>query len=245
MDSLADAEPFNPSLLDEPSADATGMVNPPEHVCGTCEQEIVRGEDGVSLRGKMPRFHPDCKPKSAGRSSVTGTTRVVKVSKADEAIAVQVEIAIEQARRAIAKAVGLLSLVDPYDAFVLHINAPEILDNLRFVMMRFEWLRSAATGVQTGGSLFGLVLAVLTTALPIMAHHNLIPAKRVAQILINLPFLIQRLQKAVADGDDESVQHELLRRIQEEHKRQTERQMRQRTEAESANVGSTTSGEVS
>jgi hypothetical protein len=127
-------------------------------------------------------------------------------------------------------------LIDPYDAFVLHINAPEILDNLRFVLMRFEWARNLATGAQTGGSVFGLVLSILTTVLPIMAHHGLIPVKRATQIIINIPFFMLRLQRAVADGNDEDVQEELLRRISEEGKREAEKRMRQQTE-ETTNGG--------
>lgn len=235
MDNLPDPDPFNTGPPSELPPDETGILNPPENACEICGEEVVRGEDGVSLRGRIPKMHPSCKASVKGssggeRRSVTGTTRVVKVSKKDEEIAVQVELAIEQARRHIAKAVGLLSLVDPYDAFVIHINAPEILDNLRFVLMRFEWLRNAATGAQTGGSVLGLILAVLTTVLPIMAHHGLIPGKKVANIILNIPFLLLRLQQAVANGNDEDIQNELMRRIAEEGRKAQERKMRQQTE---------------
>jgi hypothetical protein len=130
----------------------------------------------------------------------------------------------------------LLSIVEPYDAFVLHVNSIELLANLRVVLMRFEWARSAALNAQTGGSVFGLFLTMLTTALPILAHHNLIPAKKVAAILINLPIFMQRMQERAAENDGD-ITGELMRRIQEEQRKATEARMRRET-AESMKDGS-------
>lgn len=204
--------------------DDTSILNPAPNACIKCGQEIVR-EPGK--RGRLPKYHPECKPE---RKSVSGSARVIRVSKAEEIAAQQVEFAIERARRGLAKAVALLSLVDPYDALVVHVNSPEILDNLRGVLMRFEWLRSAASNVQTGGDIFGLVLAILTTLLPIAAHHKLIPSRKVASILVRMPLFMLRLQERLATGNEEEVKDELLHRVAEEGKRQTEARMRQQTE---------------
>lgn len=208
--------------------DETSVLNPPDNACPTCGLEVVRRP---GARGRTPKYHEECRPTAKQRRSVSGTARIKAVSKAEELAAAQVEYAVERARRGLAKAVALLALVDPYDALVVHINAPEILDNLRGVLMRFEWLRNAASNVQTGGDIFGLILALFTTFLPIAAHHGWIPSKKVATILIQMPVFMMRLQERIASGDEEEVKDELLKRVAEEGRKATEARMRQQTEA--------------
>lgn len=212
--------------------DKTEIINPPAKVCPTCGEEVLRTP---GQRGRVAKYHPECRPSKAA-TSISGSPRVVRVSKQEQIAAEQVEILIEQARTALGKAVMLLSIVEPYDAFVLHVNSIELLANLRVVLMRFEWARSAALNAQTGGSVFGLFLTMLTTALPILAHHNLIPAKKVAAILINLPIFMQRMQERAAENDGD-ITGELMRRIQEEQRKATEARMRRET-AESMKDGS-------
>ena len=215
------------SLADLPEAyelppDVTEQVNPPENVCPTCGLEIVRlpGE-----RGRRRKYHAECRP-SAQKSS--GPT-VVRVSKKDLETADQVERAIERARRGLGKCVAIVSLVDPYDAFVIHVNSEDLLDNLRPVLMRFDWARNVATNVSTAGSIFGLVLTIFTTLLPIGAHHGLIPNKKISQVLLSMPTFLLRLQESAAEQGEAGTTHELLRRAMSQMKEQTEARMRQAT----------------
>jgi hypothetical protein len=122
---------------------------------------------------------------------------------------------------------------------VLHVNSGELLDNLRPVLMRFPWLREQATNASTTASMFGLGITVFTTLLPIMAHHNLIPSKKVASILLNMPVFMLRLQERVAQSENGYVGEELLHRIAEESRKKQEAQMRQRTATEHVNASPT------
>lgn len=225
-----------PADLVETPLDKVELVNPPANTCPTCGELVVR-EPGS--RGRLPKYHPECRPSRAkGSTSVSGTGRVVRVGKAEQVAAEETEMVIERIRRAITKAVVLLSLVEPYDAFVIRINTPEILDNLRPLLMRFAKFRAFAVGADTGGSALGLILALLTTALPIAAHHGLIPSKKVAQIFLNIPVFMMRLQEKLSDGDEATLTEELFKRVQAESRRTEEARMREQSREESPYAGS-------
>jgi hypothetical protein len=214
-DSLPAAEEATP----EYPPDDTRQINPPEGVCEFCGEEIVREE---GKKGRLPKAHPECREhfrleQKAARAAagVSRGPRPVRVSAKDRLAAEEVEQALETARKGMLKAVGLMMLVDPYDAFVLHINSPDIIENLRPVLMRFPWLREQASGASVGASVFGLVIAIGTTLLPIAAHHKLIPGKLVTQILTQLPFVMQRMQEALKDNG-EDLTTTLMRRVKEQ-----------------------------
>jgi len=211
----------DPEFVESP--DSVEVVNPPANACLKCGEPIVR-EAGA--RGRLPKRHPWCRPE---RRTAGNASRVIRVGKEEEVKAAQVEILIEKARLALSKAVALASIVDPYDAFVIHVNAPEILDNLRAVLMSWDWLRKQAAMASTGGSLFGLVLCVFTTLLPIAAHHRLIPSRKLSQVLINMPMFLLRMQEAMAAGNEGDVTSELLRRVSEQQRVQQEAQMRRQS----------------
>jgi hypothetical protein len=205
-----------PDATELPPDDSTEILNAPTNTCPTCGEEVVR-EPGK--RGRVPKYHPECRP-SARRTSVTGTGRMVRANKKEQEAAEQVELMIEQCRRGIAKMVFILSIADPYCAFVIHVNTPEILDNLRPVLMKFEWLRRQANNASTGAAVLGLILSIFTTILPIAAHHGLVPGKKVALILMNMPIFLHRLQVRVAEQDPEALTTELLSRVHEERRAQ-------------------------
>src|SRR5690606_24488418 len=119
------------------------------------------------------------------------------------------------------KAVFMTAMVDPYDAMVIHINRGELIENLRPILMRFEWARKQFLNVQTGGSILGLVFTLACIALPIMAHHKLIPSQRLSVILLNLPTFLMKMQDAARniDGADEEITQTLLSRVMDAQKR--------------------------
>ncbi len=208
--------------------DDTRIINPSAGHCPECGLEIIR-EPGQ--RGRLPKYHPECKP-TGKRASVSGGGNVIRVSKAKQDVADQVEVFLEDLRRKLLKATMLLSVVDPYDAFVLHVNTPDLLDNLRAILMRYDWARKAAGIASTGGSVVGFVIALATTVLPIMAHHNLIPVKRVSAFLLNIPSMMLRMQQIAASGDDTDVTETLLQKMQQRMRAQQEEEMRRRREQE-------------
>jgi hypothetical protein len=205
--------------------DDTHLINPPERVCPGCGEEVVRVP---GTKGRLPKYHPECKP---AKGSVSSGPRTVRVSAKDRLIAEEIEAALEQVRVKLAKAVMLLSLADPYDAFVIHVNTPEILENLRPVLYRYAWMREAATNTSAGLSLLGLVVTLLTTALPIAAHHNLIPSKKVAQLMMAIPMIMKRMQENVGDNG-EDMGAVLMTRMREQLNKQNEARMRAQAQEE-------------
>ncbi len=224
-----------PADLVETPPDKVELINPPVNTCPECGEEVTRVPGS---RGRLPKYHPECRPSGRKSSSVTGTGRVVRVGKAEQIAAEQTEMVLERVRRALTKGVILLSLVEPYDAFVIRVNTPEIIDNLRPLLMRFEKLRAFAIGADTGGSAFGLILALLTTALPIAAHHGLIPSKKVAQIMLQIPAMMMRLQERLAEGDEGTLTDELFKRVQVKARLAEEARMREQSRQESPYAGS-------
>jgi len=238
QDSYWDAEAIGvPQLETEPqpeSADATEFMNPPPNACPTCGEEVVK-EPGQKRRRK---YHEECKPSARGRTAATGT-RAVRVVAKDREAAEQVELALDRMRTAIAKGVALLALVEPYDAFVLHVNSKELIENMRPILMRFPWLREQAGNATAIGSIVGLAITLCTTALPILAHHGFIPAKKVTPFLIQIPVIMQRMQQRLADAEQghEDMGEELLARLAEEQNKRRHAEMKRQG---GENVGAST-----
>lgn len=215
----------------EPSpADRTEQINPPANVCPTCGEEVVRRP---GQRGRVAKYHPECKPgRGAQGEAVGGSPRAVRVSKTEQLAAEQTEMILFSLSAKLTKAAMLLALVDPYDALVLRVNTEELIANLRPVLMRYPKFRAILSGVDTGGSLFGLLLTVATTLLPIAAHHNMVPVKKAATFLLNLPFVMLRMQQTVAQNG-EGLTESLFSQVMAEAKKQREEAQRRKTAEES------------
>lgn len=190
-DSLPDAQP----VVDLPPApeskpDRTEAVEP--GTCAVCREPIVR-EPGS--RGRMPKYHPDCRPlKSAGSSAAATSRRNSKAeAEADEAIAAFKGLVV--------KAAMMLAVADKYDAFCIMVSLPQICDNLRGVLIRYDSFRKEFLGIKGGGSIIGLGVSVLMLALPIASHHGLIPSASVAKLLVNMPFTLHKIQQKLAEGE--------------------------------------------
>lgn len=228
----ADLPPAEDEILPD---DQTDLINPPKNACAGCGEEIIRVPGS---KGRLPKYHPECKPERGSRAPAG--QRAIRVSKAEQVAAEEVEAALENARRGLLKLVVFLSLADPYDALVINVNSKDFLDNLRPVLMRFPALRKGASDATTIGSVFGLALTVITTVLPIMAHHNLIPKGKISQILLGLPMTMVKMQERMSRADNsEDLSQELLYRVAEETKRATEARMKAKTAAESVNASYT------
>ena len=210
--------------------DDTTLLNAASNVCPVCGDVVERVPGS---RGRLPKYHPECRPTKSTRSS---SPRTLKVSKAEEQAAIETERILEHLASRLTKAVMLLAIVEPYDALVLRIGTPDLLDNLRPVLMRYDKLRAFAGATDTGGSVFGLVMAIASIALPIAAHHKLIPSKRVAQFLLQAPMFMLSIQKRMADGNEETLTDDLMKLTQEKERIKREAHMRARTAEESVSA---------
>lgn len=233
-DSLGENAPilddgYTDTIDEPPSTDATRLLNVSVNACPTCGEPIERPP---GTKGRSPKYHPDCRPSAQRRGSSNGP-RAVRVAKGEQLAAEQTEQILEQIRRRLMKATLMLAIVEPYDAMVIRINTPELLDNLRPALLRYERFRIFMLGAEGGASVLGLVLTIATTLLPIAAHHGLIPAKKVAQILLQIPLFMHSMQQKISQGSDDEVTDDIVRRAQEQSRLQREARMRAATAEES------------
>ena len=179
--------------------------------CAGCGEPIVR-EPGA--RGRMPKYHPDCRPlKSASTSAATTTRRNGKA----EAEADQCIVAFQQL---ITKTAVMLSVIDRYDAFCVMVALPQICDNLRGVLVRYDSLRKEWLAMKTGGSIIGLVLTVIMLVLPIAAHHGLLGRSNMAKVMVEMPFTLLKIQQQLKEGSEAltAMMAEQLKRAAEENR---------------------------
>jgi hypothetical protein len=159
--------------------------------CAACGDPIVR-EPGS--RGRLPKYHPDCRP--ARNSPRTGTRRSATRAEAET------DEVLVLLHGWFTKAALMLSMADPYDGFVVMVQLPAIEANLRGVLLRYDGFRRDLLAMRSGGSIVGLVLSLLMVALPIAAHHKLIRAKILADILQKAPFTMWKLNQRLAEGTE-------------------------------------------
>jgi len=53
-----------------------------------------------------------------------------------------------------------------------------------------------------GGSAFGLAASLMFIVLPVAAHHGLIPSRKIAELLVNLPFAMLKLAEQVKESEE-------------------------------------------
>ena len=207
------------SIVDNTSTDDTRELNAGKP-CKHCGEPIYR-EAGA--RGRAPSYHPECRPSAQRNTGSTRAPRAVRVSKGEQLAAEQTEQILARLHRGLMKATIMLAVVEPYDAAVIRINTPELLDNLRPVLVKYERFRMLFIGVEGGASVLGLVIVVCTTVLPIAAHHGLIPAKKAAQVLLNLPGFMLSMQQKMEQGNDDEATIQMMANAQERAQRQRTR----------------------
>lgn len=183
-------------------------VTPETKVCPTCEQSIVRMP---GMRGRLPKYHPQCKPSNTRNATSTRKGPNTKaVREADEVIAM---LKPKMMQGAIA-----LAIVDKYDGFVFMSMTPQFCDNLRGVLIKYDKLRADALNIKTGGSILGLIITGLMMILPMLAHHGLIPGAKIREILTNMPVMIFKLAQRMKEG--EQALSEMMDRVATEMLRQ-------------------------
>lgn len=99
------------------------------------------------------------------------------------------------------KAALAVSVVDRFDAFCIMVNAQSVCSSFRSVCLRYPDLRKEFLRIPEGGSVFSLVFAVLFMSAPMAAHHGLIPSKRIAELLTNLPIALFKLHERMKEGE--------------------------------------------
>ena len=192
-DSLPDSEPLitlPPPVENKP--DAVGEEKAPTPgVCAACGETITRAP---GARGRMPKYHPDCRPI---RSVNTGSVASGRSTKAER----EADECIRKLRSGAMKVILMLSMLNKFDAFCIMVNLPTFFDNLRGVLIRYESFRREVLAASAGGSIFGLGLAVLMMGLPIAANHRLIRSRVAVQVLMNAPFTLHKLNTKLAEGE--------------------------------------------
>lgn len=198
-DSLATESEWSdlpPAENDAPEStppDVVGLLTVEPGHCAACGEFIVR-EPGA--RGRAPKYHPDCRPAKSSRAGAGAPRR----SGADAKRESESDLAISLLEPYVMQLAMMLSFVDQYDAYTVLSGWPGIRDNLRGLMIRYDWLRGEILAISTGGSILGLVLSILMIALPICAHHGIIKGKRVAPILERAPFMLSQMQARLDQG---------------------------------------------
>lgn len=159
--------------------------------CPACGLPVVR-EPGA--KGRTPKFHPDCKPvRSTGTRGVSG-----RAGKA----AAEADECVEQFKKGVVKGCIILSMVDRFSAFTIMANLNQVCDNLHAILVRYDKFRKEWLAMKGGGSWIGLFIALVSIVLPIAAHHGLIPSKKLAQVLANMPMTMFSIQQKLKDGEE-------------------------------------------
>lgn len=190
----------NGVTLDEPetSTDAT----PEKKVCPTCGENIVRLP---GMRGRLPKYHPACKPSASRRvtDSLTGGTRRPGANAKAQREADEVILMVK--KKMIQGAIAL-TIIDKYSGFVIMSMTPQFCENLHGVLVRYDSFRKDALAMKSGGSIFGLILAALMILIPIAAHHGLIPGAKLREMLTNMPITMFKLAQRMKEGEEALTQ---------------------------------------
>jgi len=173
-----------------PPRDTAPRSGPP--VCEECGEEIA-----YSGRGRRPKYHPEHRPNQ--RTSHSAGTKRVAGSPKNKAERESAQIA-ESMLKALNKTALLVGTLDAFDGFAIAAGSPSLCSQTEGVLVRHDKFREDLLNAKAGGSIIGLVVAALTIALPILAHHGLIPAevngKPIGKLLEAVPQALVRLDKA-------------------------------------------------
>lgn len=193
-DSLEPSAPVDPEVLTpvEPQPDRT--AKPGTGVCPVCGEPVER-EPGQLRRRK---YHEECRPLKTVASTGSRTTRS-RNSKAEA----EADEAIANFKSLCLKGILMVSAVDQYDAFCCMVSLPEICQNLRALLVRYDGMRKEFLAMSTGGSIIGLILSLVMCAIPILAHHGLFPRKwRITQLMVNMPMTMYKIQQQLKNGEE-------------------------------------------
>lgn len=183
-----------PEVDAPPAVEATEDKRPNEAgICPTCGEPIYR-EPGA--RGRAPKYHPDCRPSKSGGRPISAIAPGTRTSKAEK----EADAAVAAFRSLVVKSCLLLAGFEKYDAFAIMASLPQLCENLRGVLVRYDKIRAEFLNIGQGGSLLGLFVTVMMLALSISAHHGLIPRKY-GEVLIKAPFVLHKIQQRLEEGE--------------------------------------------
>lgn len=197
-ESAASAIPVDePISLDKPPADGAP-------VCATCGEII----DWTPEKGKRrPKYHPGHRPSDVGKTG--GVTRRTSKGPRNRAEREADEIATKLRRQLVTLAV-FVSMVEPFDGQAIFAGAKPLSDNAGTVLQNSERARALLLSSKQATGWLGLVGAFLLIAVPISAHHGLIPKeiKRrgqppmpVGELLEQIPSMLLKLERKMADAE--------------------------------------------
>lgn len=210
-------EPPDPTLVEtQPS---TVEEKDASNICPVCGEPIFRKP---GTRGRLPKYHPHCRPSKVATASTRGTKQVQNEN--------EVALAVAAVRKKLMQGVWLLSMVNQFDAFCIAIAVPDICDNLAGVCERYPRFRKELIGVEGKGSIFGLVISVITVILPILANHKLIPSKFITKIMLQLPAVLHKMHQNLEQGPERMADimfEKLTAKMQEHSEKITEARLQQ------------------
>jgi tetrahydromethanopterin S-methyltransferase subunit F len=190
----------------------------PSGLCQGCGEPIVR-EPGT--RGRLPKFHPDCRPlKSAGSSTAQPS---VRSNARNTRAAAEAEAVVAAIQKQIIQAAVMLSVVDRFDAYSVMVALPNVCTNLKGVLARNDKLRKEFMNLGSGGSIIGLILSIVMMFLPMAAHHGLLGKGNAAKLLVEMPFTLMKIQQRLKEGTEAltKMMAEQLQKAKEENLKQS------------------------
>lgn len=196
FEGLPDAEPIvdlPESVNDKPDTTPDNPV--PAGHCQTCGEPIIR-EPGA--RGRLPKYHPDCRPLRAASGEVSSARGKGRNTRAEA----EAEAIVAALQKQIVRACVMLSVVDRFDAYCVMVALPNVSDNLKSLLARNDKWRKEFMALGTGGSVIGLVISILMMMLPIAAHHGLLGKGQVAKLLVEMPFTLMKIQERLKEGTE-------------------------------------------
>lgn len=192
------------TVLDEESSDRVADAKE----CSTCGLPITR-EPGQ--RGRLAKYHAECKPSRTQRLTGASATKSTAANTKANREANEV---IGMVKPQLFKLALALSAVDRFDAFVVLNNIEPICSSLHGILLRYDGFRRDALAMKSGGSIIGLIITGLSIALPILAHHGLIPGAKLQQALVQFPVMMFKLAQRMKEG--EAALQDMMNRVSEE-----------------------------
>lgn len=191
-----DWEELAPPTDLEPDPNETPDTTPADGpICPTCGEVIQKDPSWK----RMHKYHDGCQPTGRESSGGSASPRRTRTGGKAEKEADRCE---ELLRGFFVKAALAISVIDKFDAFCIMVNAPAVCTSFRAVCLRYDDLRKEFLKVPEGGSVFGLVMSAAFMALPIAAHHGLIPSKRIAEMMVQTPVMLYGVMNKMQEGED-------------------------------------------
>lgn len=167
-------------------------------LCKGCGDPITRGP---GVRGRLPDYHPGCRP--AGKPKSSGGTGKGSRTKAEQ----EADFLAEKFRQQLNKTAIVVGVLDPFDGYAIVVQSKPMSENARNVLLHYDRLRKALMNGESSGGVAGLVLSSLFIALPILAHHGIIPAeiagRPIGQFLEGLPKMLKKFQQKSEEAEKE------------------------------------------